>query len=54
MGIMLFGHARVGMAELLGDYRQGNAFHRKQAAMRVAQDVEGYCRSDVGVFASQQ
>lgn len=46
---MLFRHARVGVAQLFGDNRHGNAFHGKDAAVRVAQHVERYGRLDAGV-----
>ena len=40
MGIMFFRHARIGMAQLFGDNGHGDAFHRQQAAVRVAQNME--------------
>src|SRR5262249_61406192 len=44
MGVMLLGHPRILVAELLCDHAEGNAAHREQRGMRVPQDVERWGR----------
>ena len=48
MGIMLFGHAGVGMAELGGNDAHRHPAHREMRAMGVAQDVKGDGGRDAG------
>jgi hypothetical protein len=51
MPIVLLNHPRIGMAQVLSDYKQGYAIHGGEACPRVAQCMKVEWRFDFGASA---